>query len=132
MSTFALTKILKEECEFNDQNLLRMKRSHEFKIRELIDKDGSLFLTVDSLISINNIITGSNNLHLRRVHVKPAGYDKNYMDASKIEGELYIVVDKFNDRLITPSEFCRGFLYKIHPFADGNGRTCKILFSEKL
>ena len=96
MSTFALTKILKEEREFNDQNLLRMKRSHEFKIRELIDKDGSLFLTVDSLISINNIITGSNNFHLRRVHVKPAGYDKNYMDASKIEGELYIVVDKFN------------------------------------
>ena len=129
MSTFALTKILKEEHEFNAQNLLRMKHAHEFKVRELIDKDGSLFLTVDSLITINNIITGSNNLHLRCVNVKPARYDKNYMDASKIEEELYIVVYKFNNRLIIPSEFCRVFLNKIHPFADGNGRTCKILFS---
>ena len=77
MSTFALTKILKEEHEFNAQNLLRMKHAHEFKVRELIDKDGSLFLTVDSLITINNVITGSNNLHLRHV-----------MDASKIEEEL--------------------------------------------
>ena len=132
MSTSALSKILLEEREFSAKNLLKMKHAHEFKIRELMDKDGSLFLTVDSLISINNIITGSNNLHLRCVNVKPGGYSKNYMNFNKIEEELYIVVDKFNDRLITPSEFCRVFLDEIHPFADGNGRTCKILFSEKL
>ena len=47
MTTIALTKILKEEREFNIQNLVRMKRAHDFKNRELIDKDGGLFLTVD-------------------------------------------------------------------------------------
>ena len=104
MTTIALTKILKEEREFNIQNLVRMKRAHDFKNRELIDKDGGLFLTVDSLIRINNIITNSHNLHLRHVNVKPAGYDKHYMEANRIEGELYILVDKFNDRFITPRE----------------------------
>ena len=75
MTAFALTKILNKEREFNIQNLMRMKRAHDFKKRELIDKDGGLFLTVDSLIRINNIITNSHNLHLRHVNVKPAGYD---------------------------------------------------------
>ena len=39
-----------------------------------------MYLTVDSLIDINVIITGSNNLALRKVNVKPCGYDKMYMD----------------------------------------------------
>ena len=102
-----------------------MKKAHDFKNREFINKDEDLFLTVDSLTRINNIITNSHNLHLRRINFKPAGYNKHYMDASRIEAELYILVDKFNDRLITPREFCSVFLDKIHPFADGNGRTCK-------
>ena len=37
-------------------------------------------LTVNSLIEINNIITGSNNITLRKVNVKPYGFDKMYMD----------------------------------------------------
>ena len=37
-------------------------------------------LTVDSLIEINNIITGSNNITLRKVNVKPYEFDKKYMD----------------------------------------------------
>ena len=35
-------------------------------------------LTVDSLIEINNIITDSDNITLRKV--KPYGFDKMYMD----------------------------------------------------
>ena len=54
-----------------------MKHAHDFKNREFIDKDEGLFLTVDSLIRINNIITNSHNPHLRHVNVKPAGYDKH-------------------------------------------------------
>ena len=54
------------------------------------------------------------------------------MDASRIEAELYSLVDKFNDRRITPRAFCNTFLDKIHPFADGNDRTCKILFDDKI
>ena len=54
------------------------------------------------------------------------------MDMSRKEAELYSLVDKFNDRMIMPRAFCNTFLDKIHPFADGNDRTCKILFDDKI
>ena len=128
----ALIKILKEEDEFNVQNTMRMKYACDFKNQELINKDGDLFLTVDSLIIINNVITNSHNLHLRRHNVKPAGYNKQDMDVRRIKAELYSLVDKFNDRRITFRAFCDTFLDKIHPFADGDGRTCKMLFNDKI
>ena len=127
-----LIRILKVEDEFNVQNTMRMKYECDFKNQELLNKDGDLFLTVDSLIRINNIITNSHNLHLRRHNVKPAGYNKQYINVSRIEAELYSLVDKFNDRRITSRAFCDTFLDKIHPFADGNGRTCKILLNYKI
>ena len=127
-----LIRILKVEDEFNVQNTMRMKYECDFKNQELLNKDGDLFLTIDSLIRINNIITNSHNLHLRHHNVKPAGYNKQYMDVSRIEAELYSLVDKFNDRGITSRAFCDTFLNKIHPFADGNGRTCKTLFDGKI
>ena len=37
----------------------------------LIDTDGGMYLTVVSLIEMNNIITGSDNITLRKVNVKP-------------------------------------------------------------
>ena len=127
-----LIRILKVEDEFNVQNTMRMKYECDFKNQELLNKDGDLFLTIDSLIRINNIITNSHNLHLRRHNVKPAGYNKQYINVSRIEAELYSLVDKFNDRGITSRAFCDTFLDKIHPFADGNGRTCKILLDDKI
>ena len=36
----------------------------------LIDSDVDMYLTVDSLIEINNLITGSNNITLRKANVK--------------------------------------------------------------
>ena len=39
-----------------------------------------MYLTVDPLIEINNIITGSNNITFRKVNVKPYGFDKTYLD----------------------------------------------------
>ena len=128
----ALIKILKEDEEFTVQNTIRMKYARGFKNQELINKDGDLFLTVDSLIRINNIIAKSQNLHLRRHNVKPSGYNKQYMDVSRIEAELYSLVDKCNNRRITSRAFCNTFLDKIHPFAGEKGRTCKILFLDKI
>ena len=90
-----------------------------------------MYLTIDSLIIINNYITGSHNIQLRQINVKPAFHDKQYMDFTRIESELYTLVDKFNERQITPTCFCNIFLDKIHPSSDGNGRTCKILFEDK-
>ena len=128
---YSLLKILNGEDELNNKNLFQMMLARQFK-KELVSKDGDLFLTVDSLIRINNYITDSRNIQLRRINVKPAFYDKQYMDFTRIESELYRLVDQFSERQIAPRTFCDIFLDKIHPFADGNGRTCKILFEEKI
>ena len=50
----ALFKILNEENELNNKNLFLVMNTREFKNRELINKDGDLFLAVDSLIRLNN------------------------------------------------------------------------------
>ena len=55
----------------------------------MIDSDGNMYFTVDSLIEINNIITGSNNIALRKVNVKPYGFDKMHMDKDLIEDKPY-------------------------------------------
>ena len=128
----SLLTILNEKNELNHINFIRILRACNFKDKELINKEGDLYLTVDSLIAINNYVTGSNNMQLRQINVKPAFYDKQYMDFTNIESELYRLVDQFNERQITPRRFCDIFLDKIHPFADGNGRTCKILFKDKI
>ena len=75
-----------------------------------------MYLTVDSLTDINNIITGLNSLTLRKINVKPYGYDKMYMDKYLIEYKLCQLIDQFNDR-------------RSNPFFDGNERTCKMLFA---
>ena len=131
----AIYQILLEEGELynsngtiKNQNMSRLLQAAIFIKNHLLTKDGDLFLTVDSLISINNIITKSSNLTLRQCEVMPAGYNKQYMNSSKIESELYNLVDKFNERQISAAAFCKTFLDEIHPFKDGNGRTCKILF----
>ena len=126
-----LIKILTEEKELTALNLKRMIDACNYKNRELLNVDGDLFLTVDSLITLNNIILGSCNISLRCVNVKPAFYDKQYLDFSNIEFELYKLVDLSNDRYITHRDFCQTFLNEIHPFLDGNGRTCKILFENR-
>ena len=128
----SLFKILNEESELNNKNLFQIMLARNFKNKELVSKDGDLFLTVDSLIRINNYITASNNTQLRQINVKPELYNKQYMDFTRIESELYRLVDQFNERQITPRRFCDIFLDKIHPFADGNGRTCKLLFEDKI
>ena len=71
------------------------------------------FLTVDSLIDINSIITGLNNITKGKINAKPYGYEKMYMDKDLIEYKLYQLIDQLiND---------------MYPFYDGNGTTCNIL-----
>ena len=54
----------------------------------LIDSDGDMYLTVDSLKERNNIINGSNNITLRKVNVNPYGLDKMYTNKKLIEDKL--------------------------------------------
>ena len=44
-----------------------------------------------------------------------------------VESNLYVLVDDFNDRRLRNRDFYDHFM-EIHPFLDGNGRTCKLLF----
>ena len=101
--------ILLDEGEFTDHNYDLMQSALEYWNTHLINKNGELFLTVDSLITLNNIITDSKNLFLRDVNVKPAGFDKMYLDKSLIERALYQLVDKFNERKVTHNQFCNIF-----------------------
>ena len=124
--------ILLGEGKFSNCNYLLMKSALEYKNTYLTDQNSDLFSTVYSLITLNNIITDSQNITLRDINVKPAGYDKTYMDKSLIEPALYQLVGEFNKRKLTHKQFCNIFLNLIHPFRDGNGRTCKTLFADQI
>ena len=64
----------------SDINFKRLEKALVYIQNSLIDSDNSVYLTVDSLIDINNNTTGLNNITLRKFNVKPYGYDKMYMD----------------------------------------------------
>ena len=49
---------------------------------------------------INNIITDSNNITLRRVNVKPYGLDEMYVNKKLIEDKFYQIIYQFNERKI--------------------------------
>ena len=119
---YSIFKILSEEGElltYNElldlPNIISMRKAKDFVKENLISEDGDLFLTVDSLITLNNMITDSNNLNLRTCEVKPAGYDKYYMHSTHIERALYSLVDSFNERKITASTFAGNFLIVFIP-----------------
>ena len=56
------------------------------------------------MIGINNIITGSNIISLRKVNAKPYGFDKMYMDEELIGDRLYQIIEQFNERKITSTK----------------------------
>ena len=70
----AIVKILKEEKKYSDLTYFNMKIALDYKENYLQNKEGDMFLTVDSLIEVNNLILVKNDTELRRkVNVKPAG-----------------------------------------------------------
>ena len=111
-----INRILTEEREQSERNFHRMENALIYK-RKLETADGTLLLTVDSLITLNNTVLNKNNLGLRKHDVKPAGYNRKYMSFYNILPALTGLVDTFNKGKITPKTFVETFL-KIHPFAD--------------
>ena len=109
-------------------NFERLKKSLIYVKNNLIDSDNDMYLTVDSLIDISNIITGSNNITLRKVIVKPYGCDKMNMDKDLIENKLYHLIDQFNERKLYHKDFYFALLANTYPFYDG---IYKILFVSK-
>ena len=124
-----INEVLVSEKEFTETNYQRLQKVLVSIQNNITDFDGGMYLTVDSSIKTNNIITGSNNITLRKVNVKPYGFDKMCMDKELMDDKLYQIIDQFNERKITSSKFYSIPLNKIHPLYDGNGRTCKILFA---
>lgn len=59
----------------------------------LWDPDSNKYFTVESLIGINNIITGSSNITLRKFHVKKYVLDDIKMDKDLIEYSLLKIRD---------------------------------------
>ena len=55
-----------------------------------------MYLNVDLLTDINNIITGSNTITLWIVNVKQYGYHVMYIDKDLIENKLYQFKRKTN------------------------------------
>ena len=66
-----MKKILISEKEFTENNYEILEKALAYIENNLIDSDGGMYLTVDSLIEVNNIITSSSNITLRKVNVKP-------------------------------------------------------------
>ena len=87
-----------------------------------------MYLTVDSLVNIKIIITGSNKITLRKVNVKSYRCDTMYMDKDLIVDKLYRLIDPFHQRKINHRDFYFVLLGNIHQFYDRNERRCKILF----
>ena len=123
-----IKETLISEKEFTETNYKRLQEALVYIKNHLIDTNGGMYLTIDSSIEINNIITGSNNITLRKANVKPYGFHKMYIDKELIEDKLYQITDQFNERKISTTRFYSILLNKIHAFYDGNGRACKILF----
>ena len=70
----AIVKILKEEKEYSNLNYFHMKTALDYEEKYLQNKEGDMFLTVNFLIEVINLILVKNNTELRKVNVKPAGY----------------------------------------------------------
>ena len=104
--------------ELSDISFERLKNALAYVKKNLIDS--IMYLTVDSLIYINNIITGSNNITLRKVNVKPCLYDKINIDKDLIKDILYQLADQFSERKINHRDFYCTLLNNMHPFYDGN------------
>ena len=70
-----LEKILVSEKQLSDINFERLGKVLTYRKNNIIDSY-NMYLTVDSLININNIITCLNNITLRKANDKPYGYEK--------------------------------------------------------
>ena len=114
---------------FDAWNLLwKNTKSFSLNRKQFNRFDNGIYLTVDFLIEINNVITVSYYITLKKVNVKLYELDKMYMDEDLTEDKTNIL-DELNEREITSTKIISTLLNKIHPFYDSNGRTCKILFA---
>ena len=62
--------------KFSKTNSKRLQKALVYIENNLIDSYDGVYLTIDYLRERNNIITGWNNINLRKISLKPYGFDK--------------------------------------------------------
>ena len=82
-----LKEIPISEKEFTETNYEGLEKALLYIKNNLIDPDGHIYLTVDSLIEIKIIINISKNTTLKKANVKSYGLDKTYMDKNLINNK---------------------------------------------
>lgn len=92
----------------------------------MIDSDGKIYWTVDPLIKVNQAITGSNIITLRKVNAKSYGLEELYMDKDLIQDKHYQIIDQSNERKMMSVKFHSILLKKMHPLFDGNVKSSNI------
>lgn len=60
-----------------------------YKEKKLINSDGDMYLIIDTLIEINNIMFGSYKIYLRKINVTPCEFDKILIGKDLKEFNLY-------------------------------------------
>ena len=66
-----IKEILILEKVFTETNYKKLQKALVYKESNSIDSDDGRYLAADPLIEMNDIITGSNNISLTKVDVKP-------------------------------------------------------------
>lgn len=64
------------EKELTDINHKSLKKTVGVYEKQLTNSDGKMYLAVEFLIEINNIITSSNNITLRKANTRPYRFNK--------------------------------------------------------
>ena len=89
-----IKEILVSEIEFTETNYKILQKKLGLTLKNnLVDSDGGMYLTVDSLIEMDDIMISSNNITLRKVNVNPHEFDKMYKDKKLIEDTFYQITD---------------------------------------
>ena len=132
MSLIALPK---EVSVDNVDNIIaasnrRLESTLYFRISDMEMEEGVLYLNIDKLIDLNNIVTGGRSIMLRQrqmyTYVEKEKIFKNSMNIMCIRYHLEVLVYVFNIRKTEVDEFKRNIL-RIRPFKSGNYRTTEIL-----
>ena len=100
-----IKEILISEKEFTETNYKSLQRALVYVENNLIDSAGGMYLIVDNLIEINNIMAGANTINLRKVNLKPYGFHKMYMDKEVIEEKFYQIIHQFMKEILYLNSF---------------------------
>ena len=71
-----IKEILIPKTEFTETNQKRLRKALIYIKNNLIDSDGNMYQTADFFKETNNITACLNKIILRKVNVKPCGFDQ--------------------------------------------------------